>query len=96
MKNKGIPGARSGISARKERERNRNPILSVYDDGSGFADGRKPDIIDEMLLAILRQDSTPKLEGNSIGILNVQKRIKLAVWSKDFGLTVYGKSRPAA
>lgn len=48
--------------------------IRVTDTGSGFAEGKKAEI-DHMLQNYARQ--APKLEGNSIGILNVQKRIKL-------------------
>ena len=41
---------------------------------NGFADGKKA-AIDAMLASYDKQP--PKLTGNSIGILNVQKRIKL-------------------
>ena len=57
--------------------------LQVRDTGSGFAPGRKARI-DEMLRTYARQ--APKLEGNSIGILNVQKRIKL-LCGRDCGLS---------
>ena len=48
--------------------------IQVYDTGSGFAAGEK-----ERVEAMLRNYArTPaKLEGNSIGVLNVQKRMKL-------------------
>ena len=52
------------------------------DTGSGFEEGKKA-AIDQMLLTYARQ--APKLEGNSIGILNVQKRIKL-LYGTDCGL----------
>ena len=48
--------------------------VCVRDTGSGFADGKKA-AIDAMLASYDKQP--PKLTGNSIGILNVQKRIKL-------------------
>ena len=57
--------------------------LQVRDTGSGFAPGRKARI-DEMLRTSARQ--APKLEGNSIGILNVQKRIKL-LCGRAYGLS---------
>ena len=47
--------------------------IQIIDTGSDFAEGRK-ELIDKMLLTYAKQ--APKLEGNSIGILNVQKRIK--------------------
>lgn len=48
--------------------------IQVIDTGSGFEDGVK-EKLDDMLLHYNKQ--TQKLEGNSIGVLNVQKRIKL-------------------
>ena len=56
--------------------------ICVRDTGSGFAEGRKA-AIDNMLRNYAKQ--APKLTGNSIGILNVQKRIKLLCGRK-FGL----------
>ena len=50
--------------------------------GSGFAEGKKA-MVDQMLRNYVRQE--PKLEGNSIGILNVQKRIKL-LCGRNYGL----------
>lgn len=46
----------------------------MIDTGSGFEEGKR-EKIEELLLHYDKQD--PKLEGNSIGILNVQKRIIL-------------------
>lgn len=57
--------------------------LLVSDTGSGFAPGKKAEI-DRMLENYARQ--VPKLEGRSIGILNVQKRIKL-LCGRDCGLS---------
>ena len=54
----------------------------MIDTGSGFAEGKK-EAIDELLRSYARQ--APKLTGNSIGILNVQKRIKL-LCGRDCGL----------
>ena len=48
--------------------------IQVSDTGSGFAEGKK-EKIEDLLRHYDKQ--APKLEGNSIGILNVQKRIKL-------------------
>ena len=56
--------------------------LLVSDTGSGFAEGKKA-AIDQMLLTYSKQPA--KLEGNSIGILNVQKRIKL-LCGRNYGL----------
>lgn len=57
--------------------------IKVCDTGNGFSDGKK-EAIDQMLLTYERQPA--KLEGNSIGILNVQKRIKL-LCGKEYGLS---------
>ena len=54
----------------------------MKDSGIGFEDGKKAEI-DEMLL---HYDHKTKLEGNSIGVLNVQKRIKL-LCGKAYGLS---------
>ena len=56
--------------------------VCVCDTGSGFAEGEKA-VIDEILLHYSKQPA--KLEGNSIGILNVQKRIKL-LCGREYGL----------
>ena len=57
--------------------------ICVMDTGGGFAAGRKA-AIDEMLQSYAKQP--PKLSGNSIGILNVQKRIKL-LCGREYGLS---------
>ena len=57
--------------------------ILVCDTGSGFAEGKKS-AIDQMLLTYAKQPA--KLEGNSIGILNVQKRIKL-LCGREYGLS---------
>ena len=80
LKNKGYRG-QVLISARKTQDR-RMEIL-VSDTGSGFAEGKKA-AIDQMLLNFAKQPA--KLEGNSIGILNVQKRIKL-LCGPEYGLS---------
>lgn len=79
LKNKGYRGE-VRIIAQKSAD-NRMEIL-VKDTGSGFEVGKK-DAIDRMLLHYARQPA--KLEGNSIGILNVQKRIKL-LCGREYGL----------
>lgn len=56
--------------------------IQIRDSGSGFAEGRKAEI-DQMLENYAKH--APKLEGNSIGILNVQKRIKL-LCGREYGL----------
>ena len=57
--------------------------IQVCDTGSGFAAGKKA-AIDQMLENYAKQPA--KLEGNSIGILNVQKRIKL-LCGREYGLS---------
>ena len=79
LKNRGYRGTVT-ISARKTHEE--RVEICVRDTGSGFAEGKKA-AIDEMLRDYAKQ--TPKLTGNSIGILNVQKRIKL-LCGREFGL----------
>ena len=56
--------------------------ILVRDTGSGFAEGKKAEI-DRMLQNYAKQAA--RLEGSSIGILNVQKRIKL-LCGRDCGL----------
>ncbi|MDY5219817.1 MAG: histidine kinase, partial [Eubacteriales bacterium] len=80
LKNRGYRGE-VRISAQKTPD-HRLEIL-VSDTGSGFAEGKKA-AIDQMLLTYSRQPA--KLEGNSIGILNVQKRIKL-LCGREYGLS---------
>lgn len=69
------------ICARKTPEGQLEILVS--DTGSGFTEGTKF-AIDRMLLTYSRQ--LAKLEGNSIGILNVQKRIKL-LCGREYGLS---------
>ncbi len=80
LKNRGYRGE-VRISAQKTSD-HRMEIL-VCDTGSGFAEGKKS-AIDRMLLTYAKQPA--KLEGNSIGILNVQKRIKL-LCGLEYGLS---------
>ena len=56
-------------------------MIKVSDTGSGFGEGVK-NKIDEMLLHYDKE----KAKTESIGILNVQKRIKL-LCGKEFGLS---------
>ena len=56
--------------------------ICVRDTGSGFDEGKKA-AVDALLRGYAKQ--APKLTGNSIGILNVQKRIKL-LCGREFGL----------
>ena len=76
LKNKGTVR----ISAQRRGE---NMEISVYDSGSGFSAGKKAEL-DAMLANYSRQPA--KLEGNSIGVLNVQKRIKL-LCGREYGLS---------
>lgn len=80
LKNKGYRGE-VRISAQKMAD-GRMEIL-VCDTGSGFAEGKKA-MIDELLLTYDKRPA--KLEGNSIGVLNVQKRIKL-LCGREYGLS---------
>lgn len=80
LKNKGYRGAVT-ISARRQSDTAME--ICVRDTGSGFVPGKKA-AVDEMLLHYDRQ--APKLEGNSIGLLNVQKRIKL-LCGREYGLS---------
>ena len=57
--------------------------VTVCDSASGFAPGKRAEI-DSMLANYAHQ--APKLTGNSIGILNVQKRIKL-LCGREYGLS---------
>ena len=81
LKNKGYRGS---VTISAHRTQSPGQIeLAVTDTGSGFAPGMKEKVTD-MLLRYDRKP--PKLEGNSIGLLNVQKRIKL-LCGKDCGLS---------
>ena len=79
LKNKGYRGEVS-ISAQKTPGGCME--ICVRDSGSGFAEEKKA-AVNEMLRAYDKQ--APKLTGNSIGILNVQKRIKL-LCGREYGL----------
>ncbi|MDD6188490.1 MAG: histidine kinase [Clostridiales bacterium] len=79
LKNKGYRGE-VHISAQKTNDGHME--IRIRDTGSGFDEGKKA-AIDEMLRDYANQ--APKLTGNSIGILNVQKRIKL-LCGREFGL----------
>ena len=80
LKNKGYRG-QVAISARRFGE-DKMEIL-VRDTGSGFQPEKK-EAVEKMLRFYSRQ--APKLTGNSIGILNVQKRIKL-LCGQEYGLS---------
>ena len=79
LRNKGYRGE-VAISAQKVPQ---GMEIAVRDSGSGFAPGKKA-AVDELLRSYARQ--APKLTGNSIGILNVQKRIKL-LCGREYGLS---------
>ena len=79
LKNKGYRG-KVEISARRTGENQME--ITVRDTGSGFEPGKK-EAVDKMLRFYARQPA--KLTGNSIGILNVQKRIKL-LCGREYGL----------
>lgn len=78
LKNKSYRG-KVVISAKKNLK---GMEIAIQDSGSGFEKGKKV-LIDEMLKNYAKK--APKLEGNSIGLLNVQKRIKL-LCGKEYGL----------
>ena len=80
LKNKGYRGS-VRITAQKVAPDKME--IRVMDTGSGFAPARKA-AVDEMLRSYAKQ--APKLEGNSIGVLNVQKRIKL-LCGREYGLS---------
>ena len=77
LKNKGYRG---GVEISAQKTAGSRMEICVRDTGSGFAEGKKA-AIDEMLQSYAKQP--PKLTGNSIGILNVQKRIKLLCGRED-------------
>lgn len=80
LKNKGYQGLVK-VSALKVNETRME--IQVYGTGSGFSEGER-----QRVEGMLRNYAkTPaKLEGNSIGVLNVQKRIKL-LCGRDCGLS---------
>lgn len=80
LKNKGYRGA---VQISAEKTDDGKMEIRICDTGSGFAPGKKAEI-DQMLLNFAGQPA--KLEGNSIGILNVQKRIKL-LCGREYGLS---------
>lgn len=79
LKNKGYRGE---VTLSAQRTKEGNMEIQIRDTGSGFSEGKKA-VIDEMLGSYAKQ--APKLTGNSIGILNVQKRIKL-LCGREYGL----------
>lgn len=80
LKNKGYRGQ---VTVAAQKRADGAMEITVRDTGSGFAPGKKAEI-DQMLLHYARQPS--KLDGNSIGVLNVQKRIKL-LCGRAYGLS---------
>ena len=81
LKNKGYQGE-VRITAKKSESHHGYMEVEVMDTGSGFEQDAR-ERIQELLLHYDRQ--AQKLTGNSIGILNVQKRIKL-LCGKECGL----------
>lgn len=79
LKNKGYRGE---VTLSAQRTKEGNMEIQIRDTGSGFSEGKKA-VIDEMLGSYAKQ--APKLTGNSIGILNIQKRIKL-LCGREYGL----------
>ncbi len=88
LKNKGYRG-RMTISAQKVG--NHRMEIAVRDTGSGFVPGKKAEI--NALLANYTKQP-PKLTGNSIGILNVLKRIKLLCGAVFAGRGAQSDPRP--
>ena len=80
LKNKGYQGLVK-VSALKVNETQFE--IQVCDTGTGFAPGEK-ERVEAMLCKYAKTPA--KLEGNSIGVLNVQKRIKL-LCGRDCGLS---------
>ena len=80
LKNKGYRGE---VTISAVRFEDNKLEIRIRDTGSGFAEGRKA-AVDELLQRYASQP--PKLDGNSIGILNVQKRIKL-LCGREYGLS---------
>ena len=80
LKNKGYRGNVT-VTAKKSNQKQDCIEIEVSDNGSGFGKGVK-NRVDEMLLHYDKE----KAKTESIGILNVQKRIKL-LCGKEFGLS---------
>lgn len=80
LKNKGYCGSVEVRAVKKEKG---VMEIQVIDTGSGF-EPEKKEQIDQMLRNYSKY--APKLEGNRIGMLNVQKRIKL-LCGREFGLS---------
>jgi len=80
LKNKGYSGLIRITALQKDKK---HLEIQVSDTGSGFAEGKK-EAVEQLLKNYAKH--APKLTGNSIGVLNVQKRIKLFC-GKDCGLS---------
>lgn len=80
LKNKGYHGVIRIAAIQKDKK---HFEIQISDTGSGFAEGKK-EVVEQLLKDYSKH--APKLEGNSIGILNVQKRIKF-LCGKDCGLS---------
>jgi len=80
LKNKGYSGLIRITALQKDKK---HLEIQVSDTGSGFAEGKK-EAVEQLLKNYTKH--APKLTGNSIGVLNVQKRIKLFC-GKDCGLS---------
>ena len=80
LKNKGYCGAVS-IAARPLPDERME--ITIHDTGSGFAPGQKAQL-EQQLLHYARQPS--QWEGNRIGVMNVQKRVKL-LCGREYGLS---------
>lgn len=78
LKNKGYKG-KIQIAARKSEK---DVLITIQDSGSGFTPEKKK-MVDSMLENYDKQEEY--LEGNRVGLLNVQKRIKL-LCGKQYGL----------
>lgn len=79
LKNKGYRGELQIKAVKKENAME----ISIRDSGSGFEEHKKEEI--ERLLSFYNKKDS-NLEGDSIGILNVQKRIKILCGSR-YGLS---------
>lgn len=78
LKNKGYKG-KVIVSAKKIEG---DMLITIRDTGSGFETNKK-EMVDDLLKNYAKKEI--RLEGNSVGILNVQKRIKL-LCGKEYGL----------
>ena len=76
-------GYRGAVSIVAQKVGDCQMEILVSDTGSGFTEGKKAEI-EQMLKNYAKRPA--RLEGNSIGILNVQKRIKL-LCGREYGLS---------